>query len=483
MSNDYVSLHNHTHNSLLDGYSKANEYIERAVELGQRGLGNTDHGNLFGIFSFLKAAKSAGITGIPGCEFYLAPINADGAKRLEPVFYGPGGNKAEYDVSSNGAYLHLTIWAYNNVGLHNLFTLSTMSNSKEHFYKKPRIDFEMLSAHSEGLIVATGCPSSEISTRFLLGQDDKAYEYARRLKEVFGDRLYMEIMDHDMPIALERILLPKQIEMSVKLDIPLLATNDCHYAHESDYVAHEEMLCIQSGSRMSDETSDNGGKRFAFSGNQYYMKTAAQMNELFPADTFPNAVKNTLVIAEMASDLSLAYNPHLKPKPTIPPGFDGELDYYKHLLRAGMRERYGNASKEVQEEVIRRNKQEFDVIYSSDFIGYMLVVRDYLEYAKLNHSTKNEQDEVVALSIGVGRGSVGGSIHAFQLGISEIDPIKHDLLFERFLSSGRGPTYVLTYDDGTTETIIVSEKKQLVTDEGKANKYIHQLNIGDTIVA
>ena len=360
--------------------------------------------------------------------------------------------------------------------------LSTLSNDPSRFYKKPRIDFELLAEYSEGLIVSTGCPSSEISTRFLLGQDNKAYEYAGRLKEVFGDRLFVEVMDHNMSIDLERILLPKQIELSKKMGIPLLATNDCHYAHEHDSVPHEEMLCIQSGSRMSDLPSDNGGNRFAFNGNEYYLKSATEMNKLFPSDIFPNAVKNTLLVAEMASDLSLEFNPHLKPKPIIPPEFDSEVSYYKHLIKTGFKNRYGNAPKEVKEEAIRRNKEEFDVIYSSDFVGYMLVVRDYLEWAKENYSTRDEYNNILALSIGVGRGSVGGSVHAFELGISEIDPIKHDLIFERFLSAGRGATYRITYDDGTTEEIIVSEKKKVISEENEvATKYIHQLNIGDEI--
>lgn len=483
MNTDFISLHNHTHNSLLDGYSKSNEYIERALELGQRGLGNTDHGNLFGIFSFLNETKKAGIIGVPGCEFYVAPINPEGAKRLEPVFYGAGGKKENNDVSSNGAYLHLTVWAYNSVGLHNLFMLSTLSNDSSRFYKKPRIDFEMLSQYSEGLIVATGCPSSEISTRFLLGQDKEAYNYANQLKEVFGERLFVEIMDHSMSIDLEKRLIPKQLELSKKMGIPLLATNDCHYAREHDSVPHEEMLCIQSGSRMDEPSYDDGGSRFAFQGNQYYLKTADEMLSLFPHESYPNAVKNTMLVAEMASDLSLEFNPHLKPKPFIPPEFNSEVDYYKYLIQKGFKERYGHAPREVQEEAVRRNKQEFNVIYSSDFVGYMLVVRDYLEWAKENYSTRDELNNILALSIGVGRGSVGGSVHAFELGISEIDPIKHDLIFERFLSAGRGATYRITYDDGSTEEIIVSNKKKVLNNSDDIHtKYIHQLQIGDTII-
>lgn len=488
---DFVSLHTHTHSSLLDGFSTDTDYLNKAEELGQRGLGISDHGNLHTIYSFLKKSKERGMIGVPGCEFYLAPINSDGAKRQSQVFYGAGGKRSErYDVSSNGAYLHLTIWAYNNVGLHNLFRLSTLSNDPTRFYKKPRIDFDLLADNSEGLVVSTGCPSSEISTRFLLGQDDKAYEYAGRLKEVFGDRLFVEIMDHNMPIDLEKILLPKQMELSKKMDIPLLATNDCHYAEQQDHVSHEEMLCVQSGARMTDKTYDEGGPRFAFTGHEYYLKSGEEMSEIFPDRDFPNALSNSVAIAEMASDISLEYDPHLKPKPVIPEGFKDEVEYYKHLIQKGFKERYGNESIEVKKEAIKRNKKEFDVIHSSDFIGYMLVVTDYLKFARENYSTKNEQDDIIALGIGPGRGSVGGSIHAYELGISEVDPVKHDLIFERFLSAGRGATYLIEYDDGTTEEIIVSDTKKTLpsidknfeSDNEIVNKYIHQLNVGDTIV-
>lgn len=479
----YVSLHTHTHNSMLDGFSKTGEYIAVAQSDGQPGLGISDHGNLFGLYSFIRDVRAAGMTPVPGCEFYMAPINPDGARNLAPVFYGNGGPN---DVAARGAYLHLTAWAYNSRGLHNLFQLSTLSNQSENFFKKPRIDFDMLADHSEGLVVSTGCPSSEISTRFLMGQDREAYDYASRLKDVFGDRLFVEVMDHDMPIDLERLLLPKQLELSKRLDIPLLATNDCHYAHQQDHVAHEEMLCVQSGAQMRDATYDNGGNRFAFNGSEYYLKSSAEMARIFPRERFPGALSNSLLITEMASDIKVDFDPHLKPNPVIPPGFDSEVDYYRHLIKEGFQWRYGHMSQDIQEEAMRRNRKEFDVIYSSDFIGYMLVVRDYLVHARDTYSTRDDRGEILASAIGAGRGSVGGSIHAYELGISEVDPIKHGLIFERFLSAGRGATYRITYDDGTSEEVVVSSQKGLVHREnGEATsasrRYIHQLSVGDEV--
>ena len=177
----FVHLHDHSHNSMLDGLSTEQEYLTRVQELGQVGMGITDHGNLFGIYSFLNATKSLDLKGVPGCEFYVAPENKLGAKADFPIFYGENRGKGEHDVSGRGAYLHMTAWAYNKQGLKNLFKLSSLAYLPEHNFQKPRIDFSMLEKYNEGIITTTGCPSSEISTRFLLGQDDKAYEYADKM--------------------------------------------------------------------------------------------------------------------------------------------------------------------------------------------------------------------------------------------------------------------------------------------------------------
>lgn len=474
---EYVSLHVHSHNSLLDGFSTIDGYLDRVEELGQRGIGLTDHGNLFGVFEFLKKSQSRGVVGIPGCEFYVAPENPQGAEAKERIFYGEPGQK--YDVSSQGAYLHMTVWAYNQVGLHNLFRLSSLSNAPERFYQKPRIDFNLLAQYSEGLIVATGCPSSEISTRFLLGQDKKAYEYASRLIDVFGkDRVFVEIMDHSMEEDLERILLPKQVKLSRDLGLGLLATNDSHYSHKEDSIHHEEMLAKQSKSFMSMKTYDEGGRRFAFSGNDYYHKSAAEMAKIFPEAEYPNALRNSLVIADMVEDVNLKYNPHLKPVPETPPGMS-EAEFFKSLLREGLKKRYGDASPEVKREAAKRVREEFDLFYSSDFIGYMLVVREYMVWTRENFSTRSSAGDILALSVGSGRGSVGGSIVAFLLDISEIDPIRYDLLSERFLSPGRGAQYVITYKDGSKETVVASDSYDV---SDGTTKYTHQLEVGDKVM-
>lgn len=480
---EFVHLHVHSHGSMLDGFSKASEYLALAEKQKMRGIGITDHGNTYGSYDLVNTARSAGMIGVPGCEFYIAPINPEGARAKKPVYYGQNGIKNPgKDVAGDGAFLHLTVWAYNQEGMHNLFRLSTLSNQKENFYAKPRIDFEMLAEHSNGLIVSTGCPSGEISTRFQLGQDDKAYEYAGRLKDVFEDRLFVEVMDHNMSIDLERNLIPKQLELSRKMGIPLLATNDAHYAHKHDAIHHEEMLASQSGSRMAELPMDEGGSRFAFQGEEYYLKSSAEMAEIFPERDFPGAINNTLLIAEMAEDIKLDFNPNLMPKPYMPDNFTDEVTYYKHLINEGFKERYKDAPAEVKEEALRRIRYEFDIIHSSNFIGYMLTVREYMWWTRDKYSTRDVNGDILALSVGVGRGSVGGSIHAYCLYISELDPIRWDLVFERFLSAGRGHTYRVEYDDGSFEDIIVSAEKEVQTSDGIEKRYIHQLSVGDEIV-
>ena len=482
MAPEFVSLHNHTDYSLLDGYSKPKEYLTRAKELNMPGFGVTDHGNGYNIYSFLSMAQEMDITGIPGCELYMAPINPLGSRLQEPVFYGPNGQRAQYDVSSNGAYLHLTAWAYNSVGLQNLFKILTKSFTPENYYKKNRIDFETLVEHSEGLIVATGCPSSEISTRFLLGQDEKAYEYAGRLLDVFGkERLFVEIMNHGMKSEIERILLPRQVRLANDLGLGLLATNDSHYTYQGDSVHHDELLCSQSGSRMSDKTSDEGGTRFSFDGDQFYLKSAQEMAALFPESKYPGALSNTLLVKEMAQDVKIKFNPNLKPAPSIPEGFSGEVEYFKHLINEGFKIRYGASDPAVKLEAKKRIAKEFEVIASSGFIGYFLTVFEYLKYSRDTYSTRNAQGDIIALSIGVGRGSIGGSVIAYLLFISELDPIRHDLVFERFLTAGRGETYLITYEDGSTEEILASGQKLVQGESGEEKQYIHHLKPGDVV--
>lgn len=382
----YDALHNHSEFSILDGYAKIKDYVDVALKQGSRGLGLTDHGSTAGLYELITECNAAGIKPVPGFEAYVAPENPEGAFHKGPIFYGPNGNKApKYDVGGNGSCLHITLFAYNSTGLKNILKLTSLAWERERFYSKPRIDTDLLFEYSEGIIVTTGCPSSEVSTRFLLGQDDKAYEYASRLKSVFGENMYVEVMDHSMKgEELERILQPKLVKMAKDLDIPLLATNDCHYVYKSDAEGHERMLALQTGMKMDEPTFNEGGRRFAFSGPEYYMKSQEEMEALFPEDVYPNALTNTNKVVDKCEPMTLDYDPHLRPEIDIPEGYT-PVTYFQKLIQEGFVAKRSADSEEVQLESKKRIKHEFEVIHSNDFISYFLVVHDYIKFAHDNN--------------------------------------------------------------------------------------------------
>ena len=468
---NYVALHNHSDYSALDGYGTIDEYIQAAKDNEMIGIGLSDHGTASGLYKFITRAQKNGLIPVPGVEFYVAPENPKGAKMKAPVYYGRGGNRApKYDIS-NGAYTHLTIFAYNNKGLENLFKLTSKSWQIENYYFKPRIDTNMLAEHSEGLIATTGCPSSEISKRFLLGQDDKAYEYATRMKSIFGDNYYVEVMDHSMPDdELERILAPKLIKMSEDLGIEPILTNDSHYAFKEDHFPHERILSVSTKTPMSTPPFHKGGTRFAFSTPEYYIKPYAEMLELFPGEFGERALANTVKITKQCEGIKLEYDPHLRPEIEIPEGYTAPT-YFQKLIFEGFKAKRGDESKEIQEESVKRIREEFEVIHSNDFISYFLVVHDYIDFAHKQ-----------GIGIGAGRGSVGGSEIAYLLDISNTDPIRFNLLFERFLSPGRGSLYQIDYMSGESEEIAVSDKKRVYSDgHGSKVVYVHELHPGDLV--
>lgn len=471
MKKNYVALHNHSHYSTLDGYATIDEYIEAAKKNDMQGIGLCDHGTASGLYKFITRTQKAGLTPVPGIEFYVAPENPEGAKLKSPIYYGEGGKRApKYDIS-NGAYTHMTVFAYNNKGVENLFKLTSLSHKQEHFYFKPRIDTNMLAEYSEGLIVTTGCPSSEVSRRFLLNQDDKAYEYASRLKSIFGDNLYVEIMNHKMDDDdLERILVPKQIKLAKDLNIKLIATNDSHYAFKDDAPPHERILALGTQNKMSEPRRSEGGTRFAFSTPEYYIKSYEEMLELYPKEIAEEALANTNEIMEKCKGIKLEYDSHLRPEIEIPEGYT-DVTYLQKLIFDGFNEKRGHESEEVKAESAKRIREEFEVIHSNDFISYFLVVHDYIDYAHRK-----------GIGVGAGRGSIGGSEIAYVLDISNTDPIRFDLLFERFLSPGRGSLYEIKYNTGETEEIPVSAKKEIVHVEGNKVVYIHELYPGDMVI-
>lgn len=436
---NFVNLHNHSDYSLLDGFGTVDEYIARAVEMGQPALGLTDHGNVCGLFSFIQKCNKNGIKPIPGIEAYVAPVNPMGAKVHQPVRYGKPGQEG-IDVSGNGAYLHMTLWAMNDEGLHSLYALvreaSMEGNEFNHldlpdgegnYYMKPRMDLDMLARHNAGLIATTGCPSGEIQTRFRLGQDEQAYDYARRMSEIFEGRYFVELMDHSMAQGkdIERVAIPKLLKLADDLNLPLLATNDSHYCNHEDAPHHEEMLCANSKATMYDLPYDEGGKRFAFNGNEYYLKTRDEMLSIPVFHEHPEAVDNTMRIADMVEHIEFKLRSDLRPEVEIPDGYD-EIGWFKHEIKEGLKKKRSDASPEVKAEAVKRINHELPVFTDNNFVQYMLVVKDYIDWARNN-----------GIRVGYGRGSVGGSEIAFDLNISDTDPIRHNLMFERFLNPER----------------------------------------------
>lgn len=430
-TDEFVHLHVHSHNSLLDGYGTDQETIAEAARLGQPAIAFTDHGKLTGIYNGYKAAQDSGIKFIAGIEAYFTPsITSHDAK--EAVFFGDGGRN---DIAGKGAYTHLTILAENNAGLANLFKLNLRA-STEGYFRKPRMSLEMLADHSEGLIVTTGCPSGEIQTRLRLGQFDAALAFAAQLVDIVGQgNVYVELMDHDMKIDLERGVREDLLRIAEILNLPLVATNDVHYSKQEDCHPHEEMLAIQTGAVMSELPDHEGGKRFAFEGNQYYVKPAAAMRRLFPEEHFKGAITNTMVIAERCN-IQIDYRDDLRPMFPIPEGFDDEMEYIRHLAYKGFEERLPEKFQDPKYNA--QLELELNVIISKNYVNYFLVTSDLTIWARNN-----------GIAVGSGRGSAGGSFLAFCMYITDVDPIKHDLLFERFLNPERDspPDVDLDFDD------------------------------------
>lgn len=378
----FVSLHTHSHGSILDGFSTVDDLIKRVVELGQPGLAITDHGTLFTSYELYKKAKAEGIQPIIGIEAYVAPSHLKHTDHL-PGYFADGGSD---DVSSKGAYTHMLLFAKNNEGLKALFKLSELSYT-EGYYRKPRMSVELFKQYANGNLVATtGCPSGELQTKLRLGLFDQAVEYARMMQEIFGkENYYMELMNHNMSIDLERKVESDLLKIAEMLDIPLLATADSHYTNKEDAEAHEHLLCISTRSKMSVPTSNaegEGGKtRFAFDGQGYYLHSAEEMLALFPEDKYPGAVTNTVKVMEQCSNVIIEPRDDIRPKIDIPDGLT-EGEYLRREVFDGLAKRL--PEKINDPEYIARLEEELDVIISKNYSGYFLVVSDFVRWAKNN---------------------------------------------------------------------------------------------------
>ena len=408
---NFVQLHNHTHYSLLDGASKIPDLVARAKELEMPAIAITDHGNMHGAYELWSTAVQAGIKPIIGIEAYVTPETARQDKSR--VHWGTEDQRSD-DVSGGGLITHMTMWAENDEGLVNLMKASSVANLEGRVMRYPRMDKDVLSTYSKGVIASSGCPSGIIQTRLRLGQFDEALRAAGEMQDIFGrDNFYIELMDHGL--AIEQRVTSQLLEIAKKLDAPLLATNDSHYVHEADRGAQDAMLCINSGSRLDDPN------RFKFDGSGYYIKSAQEMRELFKE--FPEACDNTLEIADRCN---VIFDDHedgaFMPRFDCPEGWD-ETSLFLRKVEEGLEERYnGN----VPIEVLKQADYECGVICQMQFCGYFLVVADYINWAK-NHG----------VMVGPGRGSAAGAMVAYAMGITELDPLKHGLIFERFLNPER----------------------------------------------
>ncbi len=390
----FTHLHVHTEYSLLDGSNKIKEYVKRLKDLGMNAGAITDHGVMYGVIDFYKACKAEGINPIIGCEVYVSP-----------------GSRFERENAQNDErYYHLVLLAENNTGYANLSHIVSRGFTEGYYYK-PRVDLELLEQYHEGIIALSACLAGEVPRAILKGIPGKAKEAAMRLDNIFGHgNFFLELQDHGIPE--QRQVNASLMALSQELDIPLVATNDCHYTYEDDAEAHDLLLCIQTGKKVSDED------RMRYEGGQYFVKSEEQMRALFPYAQ--EAIDNTQKIADRCNveiEFGVTKLPHFE----VPEGYDS-WTYLNKLCLDGLHERYPDDDGTLKEKL----DYELGVIQRMGYVDYFLIVWDYINYCREN-----------GIAVGPGRGSAAGSIVSYCMHITNIDPIKYDLLFERFLNPER----------------------------------------------
>ncbi|HCT77063.1 MAG TPA: DNA polymerase III subunit alpha [Micromonosporaceae bacterium] len=405
----FVHLHVHTEYSMLDGAARLKSLFSETSRMGMPALAMTDHGNMYGAYDFYKQATAAGVKPIIGVESYVTPNTSRFEKTR--VRWAEGG---ENDVSGGGAYTHMTMLAADADGLRNLFRMQSMA-SLEGYYFKPRADRELLQRYGKGIIATTGCPSGEIHTWLRIGNFEKACASAAEFQDIFGkDNFFLELMDHGLNI--ENVIRKDLIALGKRLGLKAIATNDLHYTFPEDADAHEVLLCVQSGSTLADP------KRFKFDARDFYLKSPAEMRKLWDHEV-ADACDNTLLIAERIEDYKEVFvSRNLMPSFPVPEGYT-EDTWLREEVHRGLRERYPNG---VPEDRLRQADYELDVICKMGFPGYFLVTADLCSYARSE-----------GIRVGPGRGSAAGALIAYALRITELDPIEHGLLFERFLNPDR----------------------------------------------
>ena len=383
----FTHLHVHTEYSLLDGSSKIKELLPRAKELGMDSLAITDHGVMYGVIDFYKKAKEVGIKPILGCEVYVAP-----------------GSRFDREQSrGEDRYYHLVLLAENNQGYQNLMKIVTRGFTEGYYYR-PRVDYEVLETYHEGLIALSACLAGEIPNKILKDDLEGAKAAALRMRELFGeDNFFLELQDHG--IRQQTMVNTVILNMSKEQGIPLVVTNDVHYINEDDAVPHDLLLCIQTGKLVTDTD------RMRYEGGQFFLKSEEEMRRLFPYAS--EALDNTHKIAERCN-VEIVFGEQKVPKFDVPEGYDA-FSYLKMLCEKGLRKRYGdNPSEELRE----RMNYELDTIRTMGYIDYFLIVWDFIRFAKSQ-----------GIAVGPGRGSAAGSIVSYCLEITDIDPIRYQLIF------------------------------------------------------
>ncbi len=409
MGDSFTHLHVHTEFSMLDGAARLEELVAKAVHDGQPALGITDHGNMYGVLDFYKECREQGVKPIIGTEAYMA----FDARSERPARRGRVDDSGGETEGGKKLYYHLTLLAESDQGYRNLIQLASLA-FLEGYYYKPRIDWELLEKYHHGLMATTGCLGGHVLQALLQGDEKAALEKAGRLQDIFGrESLFVELQDHGLQA--QRDTNPKLIDLARRIGAPLIATNDSHYVHRDDHEAHDALLCVQTGATLSDP------KRFKFEGNEHYLKTAAEMRYLFR--DVPEACDNTLWVAERA-DVTIEFGkPQLPNFPKRPAEFTDDAAYLDHLTWRGAEERWGAP---LPNAVVERVAYELQTIKNMGFASYFLIVGDLIRHAKES-----------GIRVGPGRGSAAGCAVAYCLRITDLDPIKYDLLFERFLNPSR----------------------------------------------
>lgn len=409
----FVHLHIHSEFSLLDGANRIKDLPVRAKELGMDSIAITDHGVMYGVIDFYKACKKENIKPIIGCEVYVAPRS-----------------RFDKEAGIDNKYFHLILLAKNNKGYQNLSKLVSLGFIDGYYYK-PRIDLEILEKYCEGLVCLSACMAGALSQALMNGEDKKAEEIALWHKSVFKDDYYIEIQNNGYKNQI--IVNQKLIKLARKLDIPLVATNDSHYLKKEDKYNHEVLLCIQTGKRMSDTD------RMSFEEGELYVKSPEEMSEYFI--NFPDSIENTVKIAEKCN-VEFEFGNTILPNYDVPKEFETHYDFLEKLCKDGLVKRYG---KQIPKEYIQRAEYELSVIKKMGYVDYYLIVWDYIHYAKTHD-----------IPVGPGRGSGAGSILAYSIEITDIDPMKYNLLFERFLNPERVsmPDFDVDFSDEQRQEII-----------------------------